>query len=281
MKIGIIGGGFVGKATSLLSCDEISAIIFDLNPERCSPLGTTLQDVANCDLVFIAVNTPMNEDGSCHTGIVESAIEDVRRLNADAKIVIRSTVPPGTSERLGVSFMPEFLTEHNWQQDFLENDTWIIGSYDQKVRELFQNLIWTAYENGDLQYAAVATTTPGEAEMCKYIKNCFLATKVSLFNEFYQYCKVKGIDYDRAKELACYDARVGEGHTRVPNYEFGSDVPVFGYGGHCFPKDVKALKADMILHNSPPVILSAIDGRNETLDRPEKEWEKDKGRATL
>ena len=123
MKIGIVGNGYVGNATSLLQEFEgIECFAYDIEPARCNPRGLKLKDLSKCDLIFVCVPTPMLIDGSCSTDSVERAIESLEDASVDLdKIVIRSTVPVGTCSELGVSFMPEFLTEANWQEDFRKN----------------------------------------------------------------------------------------------------------------------------------------------------------------
>ena len=111
MKVGIIGNGFVGKATRLLECDDIQILTYDIVPDLCNPIGTTLKNISSCDLIFITVPTPMNTDGSCHLGILEGVVSELKDLGAKNNIIIRSTVPPGTSDRLNCNFMPEEL---NW-----------------------------------------------------------------------------------------------------------------------------------------------------------------------
>ena len=128
MKIGIIGNGFVGKATKILKCNDIEMVCYDINPELCEPKNLTLNDMMDCEIIFVSVPTPMNKDGSVHLNIVKSVVNDLKSLNFKNSIVIRSTVLPGTSDSLGVNFMPEFLTEKNYQQDFINNKLWIFGT---------------------------------------------------------------------------------------------------------------------------------------------------------
>lgn len=111
MSFGIIGNGFVGKATQLLKSNKHTMKIYDIDPEKCSPPNITLSDLEDCHIIFVAVPTPSNPDGSCHLEIVRSVIENIRALNIRAHIVIRSTVVIGTSDELDCYFMPEFLTE--------------------------------------------------------------------------------------------------------------------------------------------------------------------------
>ena len=143
MKIGIIGNGFVGKATNILENDNVELVIYDIDPKLCSPIGTTIENICETDIVFISVPTPMNSDGSCHIGILESVVSDIKKvcdLNENL-IVIRSTVPPGTSNNLNCYFMPEFLTEKNFVNDFINNENWIFGLKNTEQDILFKNKI--------------------------------------------------------------------------------------------------------------------------------------------
>lgn len=281
LSAGVCGGGFVGEATSLFGCEEIEVKIFDKNPDRCVPKNTTMKDIANCDVVFVAVNTPMHKSGKCCTSIVETVIDQIKEENPNAKIVIRSTVPPGTSERLNVSFMPEFLTEKSYLDDFYNCKDWVFGSEDQEVINLVKEIVDTAHKYKKIKYNNFHVTKTKEAELCKYIKNSFLATKVSFFNEIYEYCQVKEIDYESAKNLACLDERIGNSHTTVPNIEYGSDKQKFGYGGHCLSKDLPAISASMKESGMDSFIINNVILRNKLVDRPDQDWNKMKGRAVV
>ena len=269
MKLGIIGNGFVGKATKMLECKEITIISYDLNPHLCDPQGTTIEDVALCDIIFISVPTPMNKDGSCHLNIVEGVVEKLRTIGCNKPLVLRSTVPPGTSERLGCSFMPEFLTEANAVFDFINNKEWIFGVDDDSVKPLLQNMITTAFSYNRITYNKITFLTTKESEMVKMFRNNFLTVKVSLCNELYNWCRAKDIDYDRVRTVAFSDSRIGLSHTKVP----GPDGK-HGFGGTCFPKDINSAISDMISVSTYPVILKAANTRNNKLDRSSRDWEK-------
>ena len=81
MKIGIIGNGFVGKATKILKCNDIEMVCYDINPELCEPKNLTLNDMMDCEIIFVSVPTPMNKDGSVHLNIVKSVVNDLKSLN--------------------------------------------------------------------------------------------------------------------------------------------------------------------------------------------------------
>ena len=126
-KIGIIGNGFVGGATSLLECADVDVVIYAIDPNKCRPEGSSSKILRGCDLVFVCVPTPMHEDGTCSLDFVEDAVNEAQKMVESHRIIIKSTVPVGTSERLGVNFMPEFLTEANWREDFINCENWVVG----------------------------------------------------------------------------------------------------------------------------------------------------------
>jgi UDP-N-acetyl-D-mannosaminuronate dehydrogenase len=111
MIVGIIGNGFVGKATFQLKCKDIDILAYDINPDSCVPQGLVLADMNKCELVFISVPTPMSKNGSCHLNIIESVLKDLASIDYKGFIVLRSTVPVGTCDKLNCYFMPEFLTK--------------------------------------------------------------------------------------------------------------------------------------------------------------------------
>ena len=261
MKLGIVGNGYVGQATSLLEGENVEVLIWDTDETKRNI--DKFEDLSGCDLVFVCVPTPMNSDGSCYIKIVESVVSDLINLGVHARdIVVRSTVPVGTCEKLGVSFMPEFLTEANWRQDFENNENWIFGfdptenksSTDSKFHHL-----------GSLYNKNVVILKTKEAELVKYTRNVFLATKVSFFNEIEQFCGSLGISYDNVRDGVCLDGRIGFSHTDVP----GPDGRK-GYGGTCFPKDVSSLLYQIVDKDVVSYIVYATRARNLEKDRPEK-----------
>jgi len=271
ITLGLIGNGFVGGAARQLECDKNIVSVYDIDPEKCVPLGTTLQDVAGCDIVFVAVPTPSRKDGTCHIDIVVSVVNELKKANPNANIVIRSTVPPGTSKSLGTHFMPEFLTEANANQDFRQCPLWVLGRNKPSVP--LQQLLTNAKTAGKIVSDKLMITSPTEAEMVKYVRNCFLSVKVAFFNELFDACQQHQCDYESVRKAASSDLRIGEGHTFVP----GPDGRR-GFGGHCFPKDVAAW---CHFNTSTHSIVDAARQRNLELDRPEMDWKQDKGRAVV
>lgn len=280
MKIGIIGNGFVGKATKILKCKDIEILAYDINPKLCEPKHLELVDMKDCEIIFVSVPTPMNKDGSVYTCIVESVLNDLEKIKFSNFIVIRSTVPPGTSDALNCYFMPEFLTEKNFVQDFINNPLWIYGLLNKNSDELFKQtiikMINLAYTNNCIKSNKVTFMSNKEAEMVKYFRNTFLSIKVSYCNEIYEYCQKKGINYENVRSIAALDDRIGLSHTTVPGHDCK-----FGFGGTCFPKDTNGLLSDMKKHNMKSYILESAIKRNEEVDRPEKDWNSNKGRAVV
>jgi len=282
-NIGIIGNGFVGGATKLLKCLEINILVWDIIPEKSEPQNLKISDLKVCDFIFICVPTPMEDSGNCHIGIVEKVVKKLKEPEnkidtSHTTIVIRSTVPPGTSKNLECYFMPEFLTEANWEQDFINCKNWIFGinPSETEVLDKFVNLIKTAYKYQVIKYDNVIGITTDEAEMVKYTRNSFLATKISYFNEINQLCQSLNINYKNVRRVTCLDSRIGESHTKVPGHDNH-----YGFGGTCLPKDIHALaEVYQATLNIKPPVLSAIIYRNDNIDRPEKDWAEDK-RAKL
>jgi nucleotide sugar dehydrogenase len=288
MRIGVIGNGFVGKATSLLECKDIDLIVYDIVPEICRPIGTTLYDICKCDLVFISVPTPMNKNGSCHLNILKNVISDIRKiqnkLNIEHLIIVnRCTVPVGTSDDFNCNFMPEFLTEKNFKEDFINNPDWIFGlnqGKSKKTDELFKNkitnLINLSYKNNCIKSNKVHFVNNKEAEMIKLFRNNFLSTKIAFCNEIYEFSQLCGMNYETVRELATRDPRIGQSHTNVP----GHDGKI-GYGGTCFPKDTNNLLHQMKEKGMKSYIVKSTIERNEEVDRSEKDWNSNKGRAVI
>ena len=275
MKLGIIGQGFVGTAVKEIMSNYYKINTFDLKKEcTCS----SLQELVNIsDIVFVCVPTPMNRDGSCYIGIVEDVIKQINNTSEKNKIVvIKSTIPPGTTERLNkeykniqIVFNPEFLTEANFVEDFKNQDRIIIGGprpATTKVRQMFS----VAFP--DTPIVKTGSTT---AEMVKYMTNSFLATKVSFANEIKMISDKLGIDYDKVVEYATYDERLGKSHWSVPGPDGHN-----GFGGSCFPKDINAL---IKVAEGMDLDVETLRGVWQTnLEvRPECDWKELKGRAVI
>ena len=278
MRAGIIGNGFVGKATAQLESSYCPFIIYDKDPEKCVPQNTTLDELIDaCDIIFVCVPTPMDiSTGSCCTKIVENVIDDLKHHPG---IIVRSTVPVGFNKQHNTAFMPEFLTEKNAQSDFVETPEWYIGVDDSSsdIVASLSFILEKAYHEKKIHSPVLIPLSSEEAEMMKYFRNCFLATKVSFCNEIYRFCLSRNIDYSTVARHASKDDRIGKSHTRVP----GPDGRL-GFGGTCFPKDVSSLIYQIkTTSDAPHPLLSAVFQRNNAYDRPDKDWMSDKGRAVI
>jgi len=272
MKIGIIGQGYVGTALKEGFQDFYQVETYDKYDLGKSTHSKISDIVELSDVIFVCVPTPMRQDGSCYTGIVEEVIREINE-NANGQIVvIKSTVPPGTTDRINEEythtttiFNPEFLTEANFIQDFKNQSRIILGGDRKgtnKVRQIYSRI----FPN-----ATIVKTGAKHAEMVKYFTNCFLATKVSFANEMYNICQQLDLDYDKIVEYATYDERLGKSHWAVP----GPDGD-FGYGGHCLPKDLSAIVSEFDTYG----LLEAVEQVNDQV-REDRDWEHMVGRAVL
>ena len=280
LRVGIVGNGYIGRATRLLECASIDMRVYDIRPELCSPPETTMADLENCDLVFFCLPTPMDHHASCHTGIL---LDSFRTLQNPYK-VIRSTVPRGFSQSVGGYFMPEFLTEANWKNDFIHTTHWVLGRLEgeeyaarnEEFTKRLTTLITACWKDGVIVSNEIVWMTTSEAEFLKLAKNCFLAAKVGIFNELYAFAMAKGVNYDRVKEIIRLDPRMGTTHMDVPGAQGR-----FGYGGTCFPKDTHSLYSQFQTANVPSYYFQTSLIRNDEVDRKEREWATDYWRTTI
>ena len=280
MKIGIIGQGFVGTAVKegLKQFYEIDT--FDLDETKRNV--DYIEDIIDRNsIIFVCLPTPMKKDGSCDTSIVENMVMELDNLALTRQcsnriVVIKSTIPPGTTEKLNeeckhiqVVFNPEFLTEANFIEDFKNQSRIIIGGprpASTKVRQLFYKVFPKSH---------IIKTHSTIAEMVKYMTNTFLATKVSFANEIKMICDGLDIDYDKVVEYSTYDERLGKSHWAVP----GPDGKL-GFGGSCFPKDINALiHLAGELELCTEVLMGAWNTNLRV--RPEEDWKELKGRAVV
>jgi len=275
--VGVIGLGFVGTAVQKGFESTHKVVTYDIQ-KNCTEKSVT-DVVKTAQVTFICVPTPMNSDGTCNTSIVESVLTEIAAVDDVKSVcVLKSTIPPGTTNRLAemfpnitIAFNPEFLTEKNYINDFLSQVNIIVG-YSNNISQVKSvvELYWERFPN-----SAVTVTTAKEAEMIKYVANTFLATKVAYLNEIWQICQKTGINYDHVSGILKQDDRLGGTHWQVPGHDGH-----FGFGGTCFPKDINALiqYANQNGQNTP--LLNAVWEKNLEV-RPERDWELDKGRAVI
>ena len=276
MKIGIVGQGYVGTAIKIgfeSYYDLETYDKFDSSKSTCNL--KRLVDI--CDVIFVCVPTPMDKDGSCHTGIVEEVISEINQYSNKSQIVvIKSTVSPGTTERMNkkykkvsVIFNPEFLTEANFIEDFKNQTRIILGGTRKgtnKLRQVYSKVFPKAH---------IIKTHSTIAELVKYMTNSYLATKVSFANEMYEICEKFDMDYDKVVEYATLDERLGVTHWSVP----GPDGD-YGFGGHCLPKDLNALISVSIKLDIEAILLETVGWVNDKV-RENRDWEEMKGRAVI
>jgi UDPglucose 6-dehydrogenase len=267
MKVGVIGCGFVGGAI-VSGFKELGPKSFDKNPKLSK---NTFNEVLAQDYIFICVPTPMDlsKGGQCDLSILESCIKEISDVGTRGVLIIKSTVPVGTTKRLQEEYprlhfvhSPEFLTARNAEFDFKHPDRNIVGytsniSDAEAVSELyrfrFQNTI-------------CLTMTSNESEMVKYIANCFLAAKVSFFNEVNAFSEAKGCDWHKVMSGVASDHRIGDSHSKIP----GPDGD-FGFGGTCFPKDINSLVHQMNELSLNTDILSSVWNTNLRV-RKKQDW---------
>ena len=264
MNIGICGYGLVGSAVGIGLADighTIYAYDTKFN-DKCIPdeyitdaeskkdvwpLHTDdFMDLLKCDVVFICVPTPANKDGSCDTSIVESCVMNLWGNNYKGIIAIKSTVTPGTTQRLidlykthKICFVPEFLRERFAIQDFLEEqDLCVVGTDSDEVFNIVKEC------HGPLP-KQIIKIKPTEAELVKYFNNIFNATLITLANSFYELCRIMKVDYSRIKQ-----ALVQRNH--INDIYLDCNEWLRGFGGQCLPKDAKAIMKlcdDLKLHS--------------------------------
>lgn len=245
--VAIVGYGAVGKALHQLFP---GATIYD------EPLGLGHRaEVNRCRYAFVAVPTPPRADGSCDISIVS---EVVAWLRTDI-IVIRSTVPPGSTERLAraarkrLVFQPEYGPGETPGHHFsdVRRVGWVILGGNRKdtveVADLYKKVL-----NAELVIHQTDATT---AELTKYMENCFLALKVTFCNEFHDLADCFGVDYNELRELWLLDPRIGRSHTFVLRDDRG-------FGGKCLPKDVSAIIESARAMQYAPGLLEAMQLAN-------------------
>jgi UDPglucose 6-dehydrogenase len=269
-KVGVIGNGFVGESQAYAFSPVADVKIFDVNPVKATH---TLLEVLSQDFIFVALPTPMKENGEQDNSYIENFFNGIELYNTNAIFILKSTVLPGTTKSLidkhnfNIVFCPEFLTEKTAKLDMLTQSRIVIGGdtqHTEKVLELFKARF------GQKHYILTDTTT---AEFIKYMANTFLAVKVSVVNEFYRMSEALGADWNKALEGFVSDPRIGNSHTQVPGHD-----GKLGFGGTCFPKDINAL---ITMGEELGVDMNTLEAAWKTnLEvRPEQDWKQLVGRA--
>jgi UDPglucose 6-dehydrogenase len=268
MKISVIGTGYVGLVTGTCFAEmgnSVTCIDIDQNKVKKMQEGicpiyepglesmmqenyqqkrlffdSSYDSIKNAAVVFMAVGTPSRDDGSADLKYIYAALDQLVPLVRDGLIIVlKSTVPVGTGEavkkylkdktskKFVVVNNPEFLKEGSAVEDFMKPERVIVGTDDDKAWELMKEL----YEPFNRQTERTIRMSNLSAEMTKYAANCFLATKISFMNEIARLCDKTGADVNEVRHGISTDSRIGTQFL----------YPGPGYGGSCFPKDVKAL----------------------------------------
>jgi UDPglucose 6-dehydrogenase len=317
MSIAVIGQGFVGGSlTSIFAERGETVFVYDkagkiaaggiasfsrqVTREVITPRSIA-EFVRECEgtsgfsgIFFVCVPTPMYEDGTADTRIVEDVLELIASapygFDSPQRIaVIKSTVPPGSTEKwnkafndkdLHIIFNPEFLTEANALNDMRDQNRIILGGprpYINTVRNVFMRAF---------PKVPIVKTSSTTAEMVKYTANCLLAIKVSFANELSQICEALdkdnlNVDYDKVVEYVKFDTRLGSTHWAVPGPVPTHDGRyVKGFGGHCFPKDINALMSVARQYGIDPKVMQAAWDKNlEVRPTEDRDWEHQVGRA--
>ena len=291
MKITVIGTGYVGLVAGACLADMGNIVIcVDNNIQKIEQLKngiipiyepgleelvkSNVQEnrltfsynldyaVKNSQVCFIAVGTPQGEDGSADLQYVYNVAKTIAKsMNGYKVIVDKSTVPVGTAEKVcniikthtdydfDVVSNPEFLKQGNAVDDFLHPDRVIIGSNSDKATQIMQDIYSPFFRTGD----RVIVMDVKSAEMTKYASNSFLATKISFMNEIANLCEKVGANAEMVRIGMSTDSRIGNKFL----------FPGLGYGGSCFPKDVKALIKTGCENGCQMSIIAAADKVNQ------------------
>jgi len=264
VKIGIVGIGMVGGALKkYFEKENFSLFLYDKGKN----IGS-MEEINKAGIVFICVPTPFDKEKSFDLSYVEDACNNV---SGNKIIVIKSTVLPGTTEKLQKKypqhkflFNPEFLVEEK-ADECMENPERQIVGYTNLSKELAEKILSIL---PDAPFKKIIKAD--EAEMVKYFGNTFLSVKVIFGNQMYDLCKAIGIDYDEVRECASMDKRIGHSYLNV--YDGGYR----GYGKKCLPKDIKALiqfadekGVDLKLHKTAEDINNKLMDA-QGIDDPEK-----------
>ena len=286
MKISVIGTGYVGLVTGTCLAETGNEVLcIDIDKDKVKKMqdgvvpiyepqldvifernikagrlkfSTSLEEgIKHGEIIFLALPTPEDEDGSADLSYVLGAAKDIGKLLTEYKVIVdKSTVPVGTSDRVkeaianetkvdfDVVSNPEFLREGFAVDDFLKPERIVIGSSSERATALMQKLYSPFVRSGNPSIIMDEKS----AELTKYAANSFLATKITFMNEIANFCEKVGADVDMVRLGMGTDSRIGKRFL----------FPGIGYGGSCFPKDVKALHKSGKENNYDFDILNAV-----------------------
>jgi UDPglucose 6-dehydrogenase len=300
MKISIVGTGYVGLVTGTCFADTgINVTCVDIDQDKIAKLkkgivpiyepgletmiknnvekgrlhfSESLKDsLDQTDVVFIAVGTPPGEDGSADLRhVIAVASEIGKHIDHSIVVVTKSTVPIGTAEKVRtaisselekrgqdipfyVASNPEFLKEGSATDDFLKPDRIIVGTDSEEAEKVIRRL----YKPFLLNNHPILFMDIPSAELTKYAANAMLATKISFMNDIANFCELVGADVNMVRKGIGSDSRIGNKFI----------YPGIGYGGSCFPKDVKAIIRTANSYNYPLRLLQAVENVNEDQKR--------------
>lgn len=249
-KVGVVGAGVVGSAMRDL-CGPDTVLFDPYKPE----LKGNQALINQCDVVFVCVPTPMNDDGTCNTRIVEDVVAWVEA----PLMILRSTVAPGTTDRLRekyrkrIVFQPEYLGEtvaHIFG-DMAERNFVVLGGATEDISKAAD--FYKHYYNAMVQYYFCDAKT---AEVAKYMENAYYAVKVTFVNEFAEIARAHGVDFNVLREVWLADPRVSRDHTFVYPH-------ARGFSGKCLPKDCNAIVRSSLAHGFTPRLMQATLEINE------------------
>jgi nucleotide sugar dehydrogenase len=272
IKVGIVGCGFVGSAVAAGFSLKADVKVYD----KYRAGFNTLSEVCKQDIIFLCLPTPMRKsDGLPEMSYLRSALDDLKAEVTKIKslikkiIVIKSTVLPGTNRRLQAEYPefifisnPEFLTARAARLDFINAARVIIGGDDQEAKKKVFALYSTI-----TAHAPIYMCSWEEAEMVKYMCNCYFALKVSFLNEMFILAAKTGVSFENLKLMWIADGRIGNSHTDVPGHDGD-----FGFGGTCFPKDLSAFVHWARGAGYPCATLEAAHNVNQKV-RVRKDWQ--------
>jgi UDPglucose 6-dehydrogenase len=224
MKIAVIGCGFVG-ATVANYLEKHLVEVYRVDPKY---YDTTVFDIREtCEAFIVCVPTPEGKDGVCDDSAI---VKVINQLDTQKPIMLKSTVTPDLMREYpdNVTYNPEFLRALHAEKDFENQELFILGGEDQEQITFWSNLF--SHLN-----TKVVVTNRTTASIIKYTHNAWLATKVAFFHEIFANAP-KDMNYSMMTSSLAQMKNIGPSHMMVP-----SDTGTLGYGGHCFPKDVKAL----------------------------------------
>ena len=250
-KVACVGGGVVGSAMRALCGPE--TVVYDV---RDQPEYTQDKSKVNaCDVAFINVPTPMASDRTCNTSIVEEVVSWIEC----PLIIIRSTVAPGTTDRLSneykkdIVFQPEYLGETPGHVfgDMAERDFIVLGGTPENTSKVAD--FYKYYYNS---YVRIYFCDAVTAEVCKYMENAFYAMKVTFVNEFYDIAKAHGVDFNVLREAWLADTRISRDHSFVLPH-------ARGFSGKCLPKDCNAIVQSSLQRGYTPKFMEACLAIND------------------